>query len=304
MFKYHILALLLGTILDFVFGKIYSIWNPFDSIRGFVKYLDRALLGDEIILLEPSKQKSLGIWLIAIVILPVFAVITFFTMLCYDIAIPVGVLFEAFATYLCVDCKYLLTGAISVMNEFYSDGIDAMKNAYQLIFSKESMENDEAKVTEEVITYVANEASDAVISPLVVMFLFGPVGGFIYRTIDIIDGEIGYRNSRYNHFGCPAATLFRIVDYIPGKVSGALSVFCARHITCDLDGRNGKYINLRDRYKAVSAFAGALQIQLKEGTVGDADRIPKASDIRRAVRLTRHVFILIQVILVILLLIF
>ena len=57
MFKYHILALLLGTILDFVFGKIYSIWNPFDSIRGFVKYLDRALLGDEIILLEFIPRK-------------------------------------------------------------------------------------------------------------------------------------------------------------------------------------------------------------------------------------------------------
>ena len=70
MFKLHILALLIGTILDFIIGPLYTVWNPFKTIQSWIVFLDRALLGDEIILLEDSKQRSFGLWVIFLVLLP------------------------------------------------------------------------------------------------------------------------------------------------------------------------------------------------------------------------------------------
>ena len=304
MFKYHVLALLLGSILDFFLGRFYSIWNPFDSVKRLIKYLDRALLGDEIILLEPSKQKSLGLWLIMLVVTPVFAVSTFFTMLCYDIAIPLGVLFEAFASYLCIDFRYIYNSGKIIMEDFYGDGIDAMKHSYEVFSDKISEGQDEEQVTKEAITFIANETSDAVLSSMFVMFLFGPVGGFVYRTIDMIDKQVGYKNYRYYDFGYAAAGLNRIVNYIPGRFSGIMTAFVSKYILPGVDGKNAKYIDLRDRFKAVSAFSGALGIKLKNNLVGDDDKRAEASDIKRALSLEVCVFVFIQCILLILLLFF
>lgn len=304
MFRCHLIGLLLGTILDFVFGRIYGIWNPFDSVKKLIKYLDRALLGDEIILLEPAKQRSLGMWLVMLVLVPVIAIITFFTMLCYEIATPVGVLFEAFATYLCIDAKYLYIGGRNIMDDFYGDGLKSMKGTYEALSGKTGSFEDEQMATKEAITYIANQASDAVISPIFVMLLFGPVGGFVYRTVDLIDSEIGHNTYRYKDFGYSIAKLNRIVDYLPGRFAGALSVFAAKHITPGVDGKNARFINLRDSYKSISAFAGALGIKLKDDTIGDDDKVAEAKDIRRALTLLASDFFLLQAILVIFLLIF
>ena len=304
MFKYHVLAILLATILDFFIGDIYSVWNPFDSICKLINFLDRALLGDEIILLEPNRQKHMGMWLIFLVLLPVFTVITFFSMLFYEISLVTGVLFEVLASYLCIKGNYLYYGAKNVMDSYYGDGIFSMKNAAESYIGKEIVSEDEEKITCETITYLANETTDSLISPLLFLFLFGPVGGFLYRTIDIIDKKIGHYTNRYRYFGFYAAKINRVVSYIPGRFAGLLTVFSARHTFGDFNGKNAKYIHLRDRNKSISAFAGALGIQLKNNAIGDLDKKAKASDIRAAIRLMQNDFFIIQLILVFLLLFF
>lgn len=304
MFKYHILALLLGTILDYVFGHIYSIYNPFDSIKKWIAFLDRALLGDEIILLEPSKQRSLGLWFVFLTLVPVFAVTTFFAMLCFEISPVVGVIFEAFATYLCIDGNRLFYGARDVMNSYYGHGLHDMKSSAVQFSGADEVGEDEATIAQTTITHLANEASDSVISPIFVMFLFGPVGGFVYRTIDLMDRQVGHLDRRYTHFGFFTAKLNTIIDYIPGRFSGLLTVFAARFSFGEFNGKNARFIHFRDKNKALSAFAGALGISLKDGQIGDADKIPEAKDIRPATKLMRNDFLICQVILVIFLLFF
>ena len=125
MFKYHILALLIGTVLEFTFGRIYSLWNPFDSIKKWIEYLDRALLGHDFILLEPAKQKNLGLWLVVLTIAPVFIISAFFSMLCYEIWPILGLVFEALLSYLCIDANYVWQSAEEIVADYYSDGIDA-----------------------------------------------------------------------------------------------------------------------------------------------------------------------------------
>lgn len=304
MFKYHVLALLLGTILDYVFGHIYSIWNPFDSIKKWIAFLDRALLGDEIILLEPSKQRSLGLWFVFLNLVPVFAITTFFTMLCFEISPVVGIIFEAFATYLCIDGNRLFYGARDVMNTFYGHSLHDMASSARTFVGLDEVGDSEADITKTTITHLANETSDAVISPIFVMFLFGPVGGFVYRTIDLMDKQVGYLDKRYSYFGYFTAKLNTIIDFIPARFAGALTVFTARFTFGGFNGKNARFIHLRDRNKAISAFAGALGISLKDGQVGDDDRIPEARDIRPATKLMRNDFVICQLILLFLLLFF
>ena len=304
MFKYHVFALLLGTILEYIFGHIYSMFNPFDSMKRWIEFLDRALLGDEIILLEPSKQKSLGLWFVFLSIMPALAFVTFFTMLCYEISPFIGVVFEAILSYLCIEGNRLYYGGREVMSAFYGGGVPAMKYAAITFTGKTYVGNNEAEITKTTITYIANETSDALLSPLFVMFLFGPVGGFLYRTIDLMDAQVGYKDSRYRYFGFFTARLNSIVDFIPGRFGGALTVFAARHTFGDFDGKNASFIHLRDKNKAISAFAGAIGMALSNGVIGEDDKEALAKDIRTATKLMRNDFLLIQAILLFLLIFF
>ena len=309
MFKYHLLALLLGTILDVAFGRIYSIWNPFDTIKEFVKFLDRALLGGEIILLEPAKQKQLGLWLLFLVLAPVFVVTLFFTMLFYEISIFTGVIFEAFATYLCLEGHYLFYGGRGVMSEYYGSGFDAMKRMAEKFTASDSKADTAEALTKETITYIANGATDLVLNPFLIAFFFGPVGAFLYRTLHIIETQVGIfsngcsRGNRYMYFGYYPAKLIHIIGYIPNRINGALTVFAAQYTFGDFNGKNAQYIHLRHRYKALSAYAGALGITLK-GNIGDDDNTAAPKDLRTATNLLRNTCMIYQVLLVILLLIF
>ena len=293
MFKYHVTALLLGTILEFFIGRLYSIWNPFDSIKNLVAYLDRALLGDEIIVLEPAKRKNLGLWILVIVLVPVIVFIGFYTIIAYEVAPVIGVIFEAIASYFCLDGHRLFYIGKEAMEDFYSDGIPAMRRSVGVLTGHDSDNDNEQTLTKEAVTYIANESSDSVISPIFVMFLFGPVGGFIYRTVDIMDSVIGYDNDRYRDFGYYTACLDRIFDYIPGRFSGWLATFLAK-FTSDCNAKNASYIHLRDRKKAISAFSGALEISLKNDSIGDDDRVANARQINTAVRLMRNMYITCQ----------
>ena len=287
MFKFHIIALLLGTILDFFIGRIYSIPYPFDGIKKWIEYLDRALLGDDLILLEAEKQRSLGAFALMLVIVPALAVSTFFIMLCYEIWLPLGILFEAVLTYFCLEENYL-----------YNYGKDEIA---RLSVRGRNTEESEIKM---VISTIANDASDHVISPLFIMFLFGPVGGVLYRTLDLMDSLIGYRGARYEYFGYYTARLNKLVDYLPGRFSGALAVFSARHTFGGFNGKNARYINMRDKNKAIAAFAGAIDISLKGNTIGDDDKVAGLADINKAICLMRNMYVVCQLILVLMLVFF
>ena len=304
MFKYHILALLIGTILDYVFGRIYSLWNPFDSIKNFAIYLQRALLGDEIILTEPSKQKSLGLWMLILVLFPVFVIITFFTTLFYEINLAFGIIFEAIACYFCIEYNYTHKISDQIMGDYYSDGFDAMVNSCHTFIDEDKNLETEARATEATVTFIANNTSDSIIGPIFIMFFFGPIGGFLYKTLDIVDGIIGYHNNRFEYFGYYTATLNKIVNYIPSRFSGALVIFCSKYTFGEFNHKNARYIHLRDRIKAISAFAGALGFKLKDGQTGDDDTVATAKDIRRANRLLKNSYLVIQLVLVILLVFF
>ena len=99
------------------------------------------------------------------------------------------------------------------------------------------------------------------------------------------------------------ARLNTFVDYIPGRFAGSFTALAAHYTFGDFNWKNARYINLRDRSKAIGAFAGALSLQLKDKTIGDEDKIPEAKDIKRAACLLRNDFLLFQLILVILIVI-
>lgn len=62
---------------------------------------------------------------------------------------------------------------------------------------------------------LAENLSDGVIAPLFWYMLLGVPGMLAYKMINTLDSMIGYRNERYRRFGCFAARLDDVANYIP-----------------------------------------------------------------------------------------
>lgn len=152
---------------------------------------------------------------------------------------------------------------------------------------------------------IAENTSDAQVAPLVWAAVGGVPGVLVYRAANTLDAMIGNRSSRYLRFGWAAARLDDALNYVPARVTGALTVVCAPVVGGSPAGALRSWWRDARRHPspnagvAEAAFAGALGVRLGgptqyaheleiRPTLGDG-RSPVAADLRRAVRLSRAV---------------
>ncbi|PRX58766.1 adenosylcobinamide-phosphate synthase [Nonomuraea fuscirosea] len=160
---------------------------------------------------------------------------------------------------------------------------------------------DAPEIARATVESLAENTSDAVVAPLFWGAVAGVPGLLAYRAINTLDAMIGHHSPRYERFGWAAARLDDVANYVPARLTGALTVLTGP------DPGQARAVLRRDGHRHPSpnagrceaAFAGALGVRLggtnvyagrveERPTMGDGPR-PEVKDIRRAVRLTRAV---------------
>ena len=69
---------------------------------------------------------------------------------------------------------------------------------------------------------LAENLSDGVIAPLFWYALLGVPGMLAYKMVNTLDSMVGYKNERYHDFGCVAARIDDIANYIPAGITAFL----------------------------------------------------------------------------------
>ena len=153
---------------------------------------------------------------------------------------------------------------------------------------------------------LAENTSDAVVAPLLWGAVAGVPGLLGYRAVNTLDAMIGYRSPRYLRFGRVAARLDDAANWLPARVTGALTVLAAPLVggspsaawrVLRLDGGRHPSPNAG---RPEAAAAGALGVRLggtnvyaghteQRPALGEGGRAPEVEDVRRAVRLGRLV---------------
>ena len=86
---------------------------------------------------------------------------------------------------------------------------------------------DATEIARAVIESVAENTSDAVVAPLLWGVVAGLPGLAAYRAVNTLDAMVGYRSPRYLRFGWAAARLDDAANWVPARVTAALTVACA-----------------------------------------------------------------------------
>ena len=165
---------------------------------------------------------------------------------------------------------------------------------------------DAAELARATVESVAENTSDAAVAPL----FWGAVGGLpgllAYRAVNTLDAMVGHRSPRHARFGWAAARLDDVANWLPARLTAALTVACAPAVGGSAAGalrawrRDGAAHPSPNAGRCEAALAGALGLRLGGRNVygtrvedrpvlGDG-RPPDAADIDRAVRLSRAVW--------------
>src|SRR5580692_3933446 len=86
---------------------------------------------------------------------------------------------------------------------------------------------DATQITRAVIESVAENTCDAVVAPLLWGAVAGLPGLAAYRAVNTLDAMVGHRSPRYLRFGWASARLDDVANWVPARVTAALTIACA-----------------------------------------------------------------------------
>ena len=150
---------------------------------------------------------------------------------------------------------------------------------------------------------LAENLSDGVVAPLFWFALLGAPGMLAYKMVNTLDSMIGYRTERYRDFGCWAARIDDVANYIPARLTALLMAL--PHSICHLSFSILHFIMKYGRQHASpnsgypeAALAGILDCRFggphyyfgelfDKPYIGENERPLTTEDMRTAVRINR-----------------
>lgn len=294
-----IIAVLIGLILDLMFGDPYSLPHLVRLMGKTISFLEKRLRRSSD---TPRVQKRKGIVLV-IIMLFLYGVIPFWILkYCYDLNFAAGVLIEGVVCWQMLAAKNLKQESMKVYDSLKAGNVEQARYDVSMIVGRDTDKLTKEGIIRAAVETVAENTSDGVIAPLLYMVIGGGWLAMAYKAVNTMDSMVGYRNEKYLHFGCGAARTDDVVNYIPARLSAALMLVSS--IILGLDYKNAVRIFKRDRYQHKSpnsaqteaVCAGALRVRLagdawyfgelyKKPYIGDNLREVCVEDIRTANRM-------------------
>lgn len=209
------------------------------------------------------------------------------------------------ATWTVLGGRTLRREAASMAQHLDAADLTAARGRLSHLCGRDPSLLDEAELARASVESVAENTSDAVVAPLLWGAVAGLPGLLGYRAANTLDAMVGHRSPRYARFGTPAARLDDLLNLVPSRLTGLLTVAAAPLA----GGRRDEALRVwrRDRNdhpspnagQCESAMAGALGVRLGGRNVyfgriesrpflGDGPR-PSPEHLRRAARISAAV---------------
>jgi adenosylcobinamide-phosphate synthase len=296
-----LLAMLIELVVGYPQWLVDAIGHPVTWMGALIRTLDRSLNRDSA---APERRRAAGI--VAVLCLLVIVATVAFVIGHGLLRLPYGVFAVAILASTLIAQKSLHRHVADVALELESGDVGAARIAVSRIVGRDTGALDEAGVARAAIESLAENFSDAVVGPVLWLFIAALPGIALYKAINTADSMIGHLTPRYQSFGWAAARLDDLVN-LPASRLSALLLVTAAALRNDASAKEAWRTVWRDAAHHRSpnagypeaAIAGALGLSLAgprvyagvrvdDAMMGNGRREAKASDIRRALALYRY----------------
>ena len=213
------LPLLAGALLDALIGD--PAWLP-HPVVGMGKLIG----GAEKALNHGARRMLKGA--LAAIILIAFTYLLFFflTHWLYVLNRWAGICFEALMVFCFLAGKTLIREVLMVF-QAVDESLDKGRAQLARIVGRDTAQLDAQEIRTAALETLAENLSDGVIAPLFWYMLLGIPGMAAYKMINTLDSMIGYKTDRYKDFGCWAAHIDDIANWVPARLTALLMVLVA-----------------------------------------------------------------------------
>ncbi|MEZ0111902.1 adenosylcobinamide-phosphate synthase [Catenulispora sp. EB89] len=216
-----------------------------------------------------------------------------------------GTVLTAAATWTVLGGTSLRREAAAIGESLEAGDLAAARERLPHLCGRDPRGLDADQIARAVVESVAENTSDAVVAPLFWGAVAGIPGLLAYRASNTLDAMVGYRNTKYRNFGWASARLDDVLNWVPARFTGAVTVAVAPVVggspsrTLSVLRRDGARHPSPNAGRCEASAAGALGVRLGGmNTYGDvvedrpvmgSGRAPRVADIRRAAVLSATV---------------
>ncbi len=130
---------------------------------------------------------------------------------------------SAFILFFCL-AGHTLRKEVRMVFEALEKGLDEGRRQVARIVGRDTANLSAQEVRTAALETLAENLSDGVIAPLFWFMLLGVPGALAYKMVNTLDSMIGYRNERFRDFGCWAAHIDDVANYIPARITALLII--------------------------------------------------------------------------------
>ena len=226
MMNYELtIALVIGWLLDFLFGDPERWPHPVVGMGRWIAFWEKRLN-------KGSHRKARGAVLVVISLLLCFGLTyALLQLLGTCTLIPetwnLNLFFLVVSTLLVFFCLAgrTLRHEVRMVFEALDVSLDDGRRQVARIVGRDTQTLSAQEVRTAALETLAENLSDGVVAPLFWLCLLGVPGMVTYKLINTFDSMIGYRSPRYKDFGCWAAHIDDIANFIPARVTALLMLF-------------------------------------------------------------------------------
>ena len=283
-----ILPLLLGWFLDLLIGD--PAWLP-HPVVGFGKMIS---FGEH--RLNKGTHRKLKGALMAIVLISMVFAVAYFGLSILPPFGRVGV--DLILIFYCLAGTTLIREVRQVFLAL-DRSLDEGRKQVARIVGRDTSELSAQEVRTAALETLAENLSDGVIAPLFWFAILGIPGMLAYKMVNTLDSMIGYKTDRYRDFGCWAAHIDDIANYIPARLTALLMIVAAgKPRLTGFVWRNGSNHASPNSGYPEAALAGILNCRFggphyyfgqlfDKPFIGTNDRPLTTDDMRTAVQINR-----------------
>ena len=211
------------------------------------------------------------------------------------------ILFDAIIIFYCLAGTTLIREVQAVFRAL-DRSLDEGRQQVARIVGRDTTELSAQEVRTAALETLAENLSDGVIAPLFWFALLGTPGMLAYKMVNTLDSMIGYQTARYRDFGCWAAHMDDIANYLPARLTAFLMILSQRNCFSPSLYRfvwcNGKKHASPNSGYPEAALAGILNCRFggphtyfgqrfDKPYIGDNDRLLNIYDMKKAIRVNR-----------------
>ena len=130
-------------------------------------------------------------------------------------------IFDAIAIFYCLAGTTLIREVREVFLALDRSLEEGRKQVARIV-GRDTSELSAQEVRTAALETLAENLSDGVIAPLFWLAILGTPGMLAYKMVNTLDSMIGYKTDRYRDFGCWAAHIDDIANYIPARLTALL----------------------------------------------------------------------------------